>query len=516
MEERNRQLLRDQSERGSLEQHFLGLLELGFDAVCICRQGKILYADRKMGELFNRPVSELLGSDLFELLAPQAREKFEDFERQASLRAFQTKFMCNLGLPAQMEVFAGPYEYQDQPACVFAFRNISEQLKMEKRLRVSEKRFASTLHQFEAVLEAIPDPLALFNREMKTIWTNQVYDNVCAQLGFEPENGQNFFTMITGNRKNPVLRCLDVGTVIEDVIIAPDKRAWGVKAFPLKTKQQQTHQVLAMAVDITEKMRLREEAIRTSRLASLGEIAAGIAHEINNPNAIILLNAPILSRVLDDALPLLRQRFLEQGDFLLGGLNFELLEHELPLLPKRIEEGSQRISRIVEDLKNFVREEEQDDMSLINLNLVVEAAVRLLANVIPQRTRRFRLVCAENMPQARGSFQKLEQVVINLIQNACQALTEPEQAVEVSTRYDPEREWFEIKVRDEGSGIPPDIIDRLTDPFFSTKRAEGGTGLGLSVSSRILQAHHGYLSIESVFGEGSEFSIHLPRDPGAE
>ena len=160
-------------------------------------------------------------------------------------------------------------------------------------------------------------------------------------------------------------------------------------------------------------------------------------------------------------------------------------------------EGARRIKRIVEDLKDFARRDDTAVKEPLDLNAVVQAAVRLVEPTLRKATNRFKARYADGLPKVLGNAQRIEQVVINLILNACQALPDPDRGVFLETRYDPETGACELRVRDEGVGIAAEHLPRLTDPFFTTKRESGGTGLGLSVSAGIVKEHGGALSFDS-------------------
>ncbi|MBF0646379.1 sensor histidine kinase, partial [Desulfuromonas acetoxidans] len=117
---------------------------------------------------------------------------------------------------------------------------------------------------------------------------------------------------------------------------------------------------------------------------------------------------------------------------------------------------------------------------------------------------------AENLPPFIGSVQRIEQVIVNLIMNACQSLPDMDASIMLQTRYDAKNNQIELEIIDQGCGISEENIAKVTNPFFTTKRETGGTGLGLSISSRIIEEHGGRLSIESVVDSGTEITISLP------
>jgi polar amino acid transport system substrate-binding protein len=143
----------------------------------------------------------------------------------------------------------------------------------------------------------------------------------------------------------------------------------------------------------------------------------------------------------------------------------------------------------------------------------VRAAVRLVDPSIQKATHRFELSLAPGLPRVRGNAQRIEQVVVNLVLNACQALPDPSRAVRVSTRRTPDAAGVQLLVEDEGIGIPPEHLSRLTDPFFTTKRDSGGTGLGLSVSAGIVKEHGGTLEFRSSQGAGTTVVLTFPALP---
>ena len=143
---------------------------------------------------------------------------------------------------------------------------------------------------------------------------------------------------------------------------------------------------------------------------------------------------------------------------------------------------------------------------------MLSSAITLVHNMINATTHRFEIEYGKNLPALRGNFQRLEQVVINLIQNACQALPSADRGICVTTFYDDETSNIIIRVQDEGVGIPPETLSQITDPFFTTRQNSGGVGLGLSISSRIVEEHGGSMRFRSKSGSGTKIEIVLPVD----
>ena len=261
---------------------------------------------------------------------------------------------------------------------------------------------------------------------------------------------------------------------------------------------------------LEELRRHQDQLIQSDKMASLGTLVSGVAHEINNPNGLLLLDIPVLKRIHDDAEEILEAHFLAQGDFTLGGVPYSEMRHEIPRILEEMHDGAQRIKRIVNDLKDFARRDDVGRKEQIDLNAVVQTALRLVDPSIHAATRHFSASYAEALPRVLGNGQRIEQVVVNLVLNACQALPNAELGVSIATGFDQERGVVEIRVSDQGMGILDEHLPYLLDPFFTTKRDTGGTGLGLSVSAGIVKEHGGTLLFASQPGAGTTVTLSLP------
>jgi signal transduction histidine kinase len=264
----------------------------------------------------------------------------------------------------------------------------------------------------------------------------------------------------------------------------------------------------------TELQQHQKQLIQADKMASLGILVSGVAHEINNPTGLLLLNLPVLRKAYLAAQASLEERFQDTGDFMIGGLRYSLLRLEAPRMFDEMQDGARRIKRIVDDLKDFARKDDSDLDESVDLNAVVRASIRLVDNSIKKATHRFETSLAEGLPPCRGNVQRIEQVVVNLILNACQALPSPEKGIYLATSFAAGGTELLFSVRDEGVGIPGEHLSHLTDPFFTTKRELGGTGLGLSVSAGIVKDHQGRLEFRSEPGAGTIATMALPAPKG--
>lgn len=254
----------------------------------------------------------------------------------------------------------------------------------------------------------------------------------------------------------------------------------------------------------------QQQLMQADKMTSLGILVSGVAHEINNPNNFMLLNSNILADVWKDILPILQAYHDSQDEFMIAGMPFDQAYERIAKLITGITEGSLRIEKIVESLKNFAREDKGDLNEQVNVNSVIESALIIVHNLVKHSTNHFSVTYAENLPVIRGNFQQLEQVVINLISNACQALSSSDQSIDVATACDPESQRIIISIQDQGSGISQENGAHVFDPFFTTRREIGGTGLGLSISHNVIKDHQGSIRFQSEPGLGTTMIVELP------
>ncbi|MGO9312719.1 MAG: PAS domain S-box protein [Syntrophobacteraceae bacterium] len=263
-----------------------------------------------------------------------------------------------------------------------------------------------------------------------------------------------------------------------------------------------------------EKRRQEEQLIEADKLVALGTLVSGVAHEINNPNNSIMLNTPILRDAWQGVQPILDEYLDTCGDFRIAGMPYTLFKGYLADIIQDVRKSSNRIKVIVDDLKNFARHNPSELTEQVDVKEVGRASLNLVSNNITHSTRQLQVEYGEGLPWITGSFQRLEQVMVNLIQNSCHALEDQDRAIRISTKYLSDEGQVQIQVCDEGHGIKPEHMSKIMDPFFTTKRGSGGTGLGLSVSLRLIQEHRGKIGFESEVGRGTTATILLPATPG--
>ncbi|MBT4289395.1 MAG: HAMP domain-containing protein [Deltaproteobacteria bacterium] len=254
----------------------------------------------------------------------------------------------------------------------------------------------------------------------------------------------------------------------------------------------------------------RKQLIQADKMASLGILVSGIAHEINNPNQFIISHISPLKNAWEGALPILEEYHNQFGDFKLGGVDYLYIKEKLLSIFDNIETGSNRIKLIVDELKNFVKDQPPDYKESVDINAIVESSLTLVSNMIKKSTDYFVFKKGQNIPVITGNYQRLEQVIVNLLQNACQALHSKKDSILVKTDFDKNTSFVFLIIKDSGIGVNEDHLSRLIDPFYTTKREIGGTGLGLSISSSIIDQHGGTMKFDSSHKKGMEVTITLP------
>lgn len=244
--------------------------------------------------------------------------------------------------------------------------------------------------------------------------------------------------------------------------------------------------------------------------AQLGQLSAGIAHEINNPNSVIMCSGQILNDIWEDAAKVLLRHYAEYGDFLLGGRPFSESASKVNDTIKAVIRCSRRIDDIVVNLKDYAGNRKTAVNEYFNLNTAVMNALLITAGLTKKHTDRLMTDLCSDLPPVHGSVSAIEQVVVNLLTNAVYALPDRTHGIHVSTAWEPSSGKVVLKVKDEGLGMTEDVRNKIYEPFFTTRFDSGGTGLGLSIAHTIVSNHGGLLDLESEPGSGTVARLELP------
>jgi len=267
----------------------------------------------------------------------------------------------------------------------------------------------------------------------------------------------------------------------------------------------------AMRLEVQEeRQKIMAKLIQTNRMTSLGLLISSIAHNINTPNGAIKLAAQHLAGSWKDALPILEQVTKEEGDFTLGGLPFGVAKGEIRGAAESILNNADRVERVIQDLRAYNVGERNELSPGVSVNRVVEEALTIIRAHGRQGEISITPTLAPNLPDITGNQYQLEQVVVNLLLNAMQAMPDNRGTVTVRTEYSPGTAEVEIAVMDQGGGISPEVRKHLFEAFFSTRMDKGGSGLGLYISNFIVSEHKGRLTIDPGQSTGTVATVYLP------
>jgi PAS domain S-box-containing protein len=272
--------------------------------------------------------------------------------------------------------------------------------------------------------------------------------------------------------------------------------------------------------DVTEDKRIRQEGelrlqqmIQTHKLTALGEVVAGVAHEINNPISFIAYNVPVLEEIWNTIEEILTTNGLNHPDWKKKGLSQQDVCQNMREIIEAFKIGGNRINRVITSLKEFSRSDETTQKKPVAISDVIQGALIIVGAQVRMTVSKIDQDIAKNIPPINGHFQKIEQVIANLMINAHQAIVAGKKGrIVIRCHYIERLNAVVVEVEDNGRGIEREIIDHIFDPFFTTRRDRDGTGLGLSISYGLIKEHHGIISVLSRPGLGSRFSVYLPVD----
>lgn len=261
----------------------------------------------------------------------------------------------------------------------------------------------------------------------------------------------------------------------------------------------------------------QSKLIQSEKLASIGQLAAGVAHEINNPIGFIFSNFGTLEQYLEDLFQMLdayeqAEASVSDGAALArirslkADLDIDYLKEDIPNLMRESRDGIQRVRKIVQDLKDFSRVDARQEWESVDLHAGIDSTLNIVNNEIKYKADVVREYV--DIPDVECHASEINQVIMNLLVNAAQAIGPERGTITIRNGADDKHVWFEIA--DTGSGIEKASLARIFDPFYTTKPVGKGTGLGLSISYGIVQKHHGQIHVQSEVGKGTRFRVELP------
>jgi PAS domain S-box-containing protein len=455
---------------------------------------RCVYINEAAAEMLGRSVDELLTSDPLSFVAPEddalVRERFARRSAgEMGERSYELTVVRPDGRSVIIQVTASSATMEGRPV-VFAFVvDVTARVEAQRAKTRSEA-------QFRALMEIAPEPFGII-REGRFVFANMAFAKV---LGFTrvedlygflvgekllPHEGETLRArekfVLEGGRLPPIVyhaRRTD-GTIVQ------------LEASSGPCDFEGRPAIITMARDVSARKALEAQLVQADRLAAIGTMAAGVAHEINNPLAYLMLNLDWIARKLPE-----------------GARDPASVEALIELLHEA-HRGAERVASIVRELRAFSRAD-GETRRRVDLAAVARSAIKIAGHEIRHRARVSTSFEESGFVWANES--RLEQVVLNLLLNAAHAMPESRVATnEIKVRVRPDGdEGVVLEVADNGEGIPPEILSRIFDPFFTTKPRGEGMGLGLSICHGIVTALGGRINVHSSLAEGTTFRVALP------
>lgn len=452
-------------------------------------EGRIVYVNAAACHTLGAAPEEILGkrfSDFVDrAVAETATRRMARFERtQVPPPPIEMDIIRGDGTVATARIIpATAAAYQGQRACFTILEDVTKQRAAERTLRTTQ--FA---------VDHAADAAFWIHADGHITYANHAACTLCGHSRAELV-GRQYSTIDTSDPKELFAR----GRIQrESTIRRRDGSEVPVEIMANVVDFDGDRFVIAFARDLTERQRLQQGLARADRLASVGALAAGVAHEINNPLAYVIANLELLNEEVETA--------EREGT---GRLDIKEIQQTL----SDVTEGTTRVRHIVHDLKSFARSESDDVAKPVVVHEVLDVAIDIARNEIRHRAQLVREYA--DLPPTLANEGRLTQVFLNLLVNAAHAIPENgrgNQRITIRTRC-AEGGWIEVDIEDTGAGIPKDVVDRIFDPFFTTKPQGVGTGLGLSICHGIVTALGGEIVVESLQGSGTCFTVRLqPAD----
>jgi two-component system, NtrC family, sensor kinase len=405
-----------------------------------------------------------------------------------------------IGAIALMNKENGPFDDYDQElsaAIAITLANAIHNTRLIQQLKVANADLEAnrwellrSRNTLRALFDSTPTSIYIVDRKYTLIAINRARANIAKRHPNEVVGKTCYETLY--QRSDPCPGCRVSETLLTGNQTQRIERRWEtdgnlqeleINTYPIHNETGQVVQTFLFEEDVTEKRRLEATLAQSEKLAAVGQLAAGVAHEINNPLTAIIANAQLLQhrQSLDD-------------------------EETQDMLDLIIRAGD-RAAQVVRNLLDFARKE-QYEFTPTDLNETIQRALDLAQHELVARSIRLTFTPAKDLPLILASRDHLQGVWLNLLLNAVDAIDDQQGEIRVSTY----RQGNEIRVSmaDNGQGIPPGRIPRIFEPFYTTKEPGRGTGLGLSVCHRIVKQHGGHMLVDSKIGMGTEFTVVLP------
>ncbi|HQV30707.1 MAG TPA: ATP-binding protein [Calditrichia bacterium] len=417
---------------------------------------------------------------------------------------------------------------------------MSDKAILERHLAAEEiarVAYEIELSEYRHLIEAIPDMLIATDGESRVIRWNSAAANM---LGVGPSQalGKKFYDLPVSwdwpRIRENISQCLTQMSSGEIPVLgfqcaSGEKGYLKLTILPVFNAEKGPGGMLLMGSNITEKILLEQQLAQAQRLESIGQLAAGVAHEINTPMQYIKDNTTFFQESFEDLMPLL-EKFGELADVcgenslapeLLAEINrlrnevdLDFLLEDVPTALRQSLDGISRVTKIVQAMKNFSHPG-QEEKSAVDLNQAIETTITVSRNEW-KYVSELHTDLDPDLPLVPCLLGEFNQVMLNIVVNAAHAIEEkvkdtPGKRGEIRIATRQEGQYAEVTISDTGTGIPDAIRDKIFNPFFTTKEVGKGTGQGLSIVHQVIvKQHNGRIAVESTPGEGTVFRLSLP------
>ena len=494
-------------------------------------QGRYLGCNDSFENLFGVSKEAIVGKTSFDIALPEPAELYHRTDSQvletSEKVTFETIVTDKQGLSRDLVVTKAAFTNSDGQIAgiIGAMVDITLRKEAEEKLKTSEEKIRQTL-------DNIGIGVSLISRDMTILEMNRQMYNWFPNITVEqkPVCFESFHTPAKERPCDncPTLKALMNGETCEANIethMPEGTCVYRIVSTPIHDSRGSVMAAIEMVEDITAKQSMERELLQAQKLASIGQLAAGVAHEINNPVGFVSSNLTTLGgyhddlnqlirhyRALKDAVANLEDTSLTQPVKAMAGqietmekdIDVDFLQTDAAELLDECREGTERIKKIVEDLKHFAHPG-QDKIQDTDINQELESTLNVVNNELKYKatvTRAF-----GELPIISANPQQLNQVFVNLLVNAAQAI---EKTGEIRIETHHVDDAVEIRISDTGCGIPEGHLAKVFDPFFTTKDVGKGTGLGLNIAFNIIKKHRGEMLVKSRVGQGTTFIIKLP------
>ena len=488
------------------EERYRRIVETSNDGIwAIDGKSKITFVNQRLADMLGYSPEEMIGKSFSEFIPEASEAKApQRFEGSRGISE-ETEVKLERNDQSELWVLLKTSPIRDADG---AYVGTLAMMTDRTRARQDEEALRKSEEQYRQIVETTTEGIIKSDSSARILFVNRRFAEM---LGYDPREmvGVSMFDYMSAAAKVIALDAAQrsrrgVKSGVDTTFRHKDGTniSVNIAGAPLFDAEGVYTGNLGVVRDVTEQKKLQSQLMVSDRMASVGTLAAGVAHEINNPLAAVIANLDYMAESLRH---MISSDSSEMGPA--RSTAWVLEEIKTPLDDAR--DAAERVRFIVRDLKMFSRSPSDEPTGAVDVKAIMESSLRMAWNEIRHRARLVKNYGA--VPGVRANEARLGQVFLNLVINAAQALQEghaERNEIRVSTRLEGDR--VIVEVADTGAGIPPEILGRIFDAFFTTKAVGVGTGLGLAICHRIVTDMGGELTVETEIGTGTTFRVALP------